>query len=76
MRSRTFSVRASASPGSSSGSKEASEPDSVLRRALMYASRKVRPMAIASPTLRIEVVSVRVDFGNFSKLNRGIFTTT
>jgi hypothetical protein len=42
----------------------------------MYDSRNVRPMAITSPTLRIEVVSVRAARGNFSKLKRGIFTTT
>jgi hypothetical protein len=48
----------------------------VLRSALRYASRKVRPMAITSPTLRIEVVRVRSARGNFSKLKRGIFTTT
>jgi hypothetical protein len=33
-------------------------------------------MAITSPTARIEVLSVRSAWGNFSKLKRGIFTTT
>ena len=42
----------------------------------MNASLKVRPMAIASPTDFICVVSVRSACGNFSKFQRGILTTT
>ena len=42
----------------------------------MNASLKVRPMAIASPTDFIWVVSVRSACGNFSKFQRGILTTT
>ncbi len=37
---------------------------------------KVRPIDIASPTDFICVVSVRSACGNFSKFQRGIFTTT
>jgi hypothetical protein len=36
----------------------------------------VRPIAIASPTDFMVVVSVASAAGNFSKLKRGTFTTT
>ena len=39
------------------------------------ASLNVRPMAITSPTDFIWIVSVESADGNFSKANRGIFTT-
>ena len=44
--------------------------------AFCSASVKHRPMAIASPTLFIVVVSVVSAAGNFSNANRGILTTT
>ena len=44
--------------------------------AFWNASLKVRPMAMASPTLFMCVVSSRSDMGNFSNAQRGIFTTT
>ncbi len=50
-------------------------PSSRLRSAFCRAWLKVRPMDITSPTDFIEVVRVRSAWGNFSKLNRGIFTT-
>ncbi len=37
---------------------------------------KLRPIAIASPTDFIVVVSVASAAGNFSKANRGTLTTT
>ena len=43
------------------------------RRAFCGASVKLRPMAMASPTLFIVVVSVSSAFGNFSNANRGTF---
>jgi len=51
-------------------------PISSERSAFWSDSLKVRPMAIASPTLFICVVSVGSAFGNFSKVKRGIFVTT
>jgi hypothetical protein len=39
-------------------------------------SRKVRPIAIASPTDFMWVVSSPSAPGNFSNANRGIFVTT
>ena len=47
----------------------------MLRTHFWNASLKVRPMAIASPTLFMWVVSVSSASGNFSKAQRGIFTT-
>ena len=70
--SRSAAVRLSASAFVGIGWR----PCSSERNAFWYASRKVRPMAITSPTLRIMVPSVRGLLGNFSKLNFGIFTTT
>ena len=46
------------------------------RMALPNASQKLRPMPITSPTDFICVVSVSSAPGNFSKANRGAFTTT
>ena len=51
-------------------------PSSSDRTPFMNASLKVRPIAIASPTDFICVVSVRSACGNFSKFHRGILTTT
>ena len=49
---------------------------SIERIALFSASAKLRPSDIASPTDFIVVVSVGSAPGNFSKANRGTFTTT
>ena len=46
------------------------------RMAFWNASLKVRPMAMASPTLFMCVVSSRSESGNFSNAQRGILTTT
>ena len=51
-------------------------PVSRPRRAFCRLSAKVRPMAMASPTDFIEVVSVGSAPGNFSKAKRGILVTT
>ena len=51
-------------------------PSSSERTPFRNASLKVRPIAIASPTDFICVVSVRSACGNFSKFQRGILTTT
>ncbi len=51
-------------------------PCSSDRTAFRNASLKVRPIAIASPTDFICVVSVGSACGNFSKFQRGNFTTT
>jgi membrane-bound metal-dependent hydrolase YbcI (DUF457 family) len=51
-------------------------PISRERRHFWRLSLKVRPMAMASPTLFIWVVSVGSAWGNFSKANRGILVTT
>ena len=47
-----------------------------LLRAFPSASVKLRPIAIASPTLFIWVVNVESAEGNFSNANRGTLTTT
>ncbi len=49
---------------------------SIERMAFWKASLKVRPIDMASPTDFICVVSVSSASGNFSKVQRGIFTTT
>ena len=49
---------------------------SIERSALPSASVKLRPIAIASPTLFMCVVSTGSAPGNFSNANRGTFTTT
>ena len=46
------------------------------RSAFCSASVKLRPIAIASPTDFMCVVSVGSADGNFSNANRGTFTTT
>ena len=51
-------------------------PVSSERSAFCSDSWKVRPIAIASPTDFIEVVSVGSAPGNFSKAKRGILVTT
>ena len=51
-------------------------PVSSERSAFCRLSWKVRPIAIASPTDFIEVVSVCSAPGNFSNAKRGIFVTT
>src|SRR5215213_8194058 len=48
---------------------------SIERTPFWSASLKVRPMAIASPTDFIWVVSVSSASGNFSKVQRGILMT-
>ena len=50
--------------------------DSSERSAFCSASVKLRPIAIASPTDFMCVVSVGSAAGNFSNANRGTFTTT
>ena len=52
------------------------QPFSSERRVLLSASLKVRPMPMASPTDFIWEVSRWSLPGNFSKSQRGIFTTT
>ena len=51
-------------------------PVSSERSAFCRTSAKVRPMAMASPTDFIEVVSSGSAPGNFSKAKRGILVTT
>ena len=51
-------------------------PVSSERSAFWMLSWKVRPIAIASPTDFIEVVSVASAPGNFSNAKRGILVTT
>ena len=63
------------SPGGSISSRPES-PVSMLRRPFCSASAKLRPIAIASPTDFMDVVSGAGVPGNFSKVKRGIFTTT
>jgi hypothetical protein len=48
----------------------------MLRRPFCNASAKQRPTDIASPTDFMLVVSIAGVPGNFSKVKRGIFTTT
>ena len=48
----------------------------MLRSAFCNASGKLRPIAMASPTDFMLVLSVGDVPGNFSKVKRGIFTTT
>ena len=63
--------------GSASRSKASSEPFcSRERSAFWSASVKLRPMAMASPTDFMVVVSVGSAAGNFSNAKRGTFTTT
>ena len=77
--SATASRRASSSSPSSTSSdrhSQAARPSSSERSPLRNASLNVRPIAIASPTDFIWVVSVRSASGNFSKFQRGTLTTT
>ena len=60
------------SPASTKGALGSSR----LRSALPSASVKLRPIAIASPTLFMCVVSASSAPGNFSNANRGTLTTT
>jgi hypothetical protein len=67
------------SAGPTSGSAPVHQPArlvSVERIALPSASARLRPIAIASPTLFMWVVSSRSAVGNFSNANRGTLTTT
>ena len=59
-----------------SGGSKPDEPISSERSAFCRLSLKVRPIAIASPTDFICVVSASSAPGNFSKVKRGIFVTT
>ena len=61
---------------STSISSRPSRPVSSERRAFCRLSWKVRPIAIASPTDFMAVVSVGSAPGNFSKAKRGILVTT
>ncbi len=73
--SASFS-KSSASESSVPPSSRPSRPISSERIALPSASAKVRPIAIASPTDFIWIVRRGSASGNFSKVQRGIFTTT
>ena len=78
---RSWGVRARRSASSAvpsgSGSTQNCDGDcSSERIAFCRASTNDRPIAMASPTLFIVVVSSASEPGNFSKANRGIFTTT
>jgi len=70
--------RASSSAGSPGASRQLSGAPrlSSERSAFCRASGKLRPMAIASPTDFMWVVSTGSAPGNFSKANRGTLTTT
>ncbi len=71
------SFASSSSRGSSPRpSSRPSAPISSERIALPRASGNVRPMAIASPTDFIWIVSRLSARGNFSNVQRGILTTT
>jgi hypothetical protein len=72
MRSRRSATSGAAS---SVGQSNTAEGRSIDRRAFCNASGKLRPIAIASPTLFIVVVNVVSAPGNFSKANLGTFTT-
>ena len=61
---------------SSAAGRSSSESSSRERIAFANDSLKVRPIAIASPTDFMWVVSRPSLPGNFSKANRGIFVTT
>ena len=67
--------RSAASPGGSCQLNGA-PGDSIERRAFCSASGKDRPMAMASPTDFMCVVSSVSALGNFSNANRGVLTTT
>ncbi len=69
-------ARPSSISSSESSARHGGLSSSRERSALAKACWNVRPMAIASPTDFICVVSVGSVPGNFSKANRGHFTTT
>ena len=69
------SRRSASAPGSAVKPNDPWSLSSDLR-AFCSASGKLRPMAMASPTLFIWVVSAGSAPGNFSKANRGTLTTT
>ena len=64
------------SSSASSAGKSAVASSSRERIALAKDSRKVRPIAITSPTLCMWVESLPVAPGNFSKAKRGTLVTT
>ncbi len=70
--------RASRSPRSPGGPRQCSGAPGLSseRSAFCSASGKLRPMAIASPTDFMCVVSTGLAPGNFSKANLGTLTTT
>ena len=77
LRSALRSVSCLSSPVSSIAiSLKPVRPVSIERSAFWTLSWKFRPMAIASPTDFIAVVSTGSAPGNFSKVKRGIFVTT
>lgn len=61
--------------GGAEGAAQTGAPISSERSPFCRASLNVRPMAMVSPTLFMEVVSSSFEPGNFSKVKRGIFTT-
>ena len=71
----TASAPPLSTPSIATSSKPVS-PVSIERSAFCTASGKLRPIAIASPTDFIEVVRMGSVPGNFSKVKRGILTTT
>ena len=54
---------------------EADSPDFQRTQPFLERFLEVRPMAMVSPTLFMEVVSSSLAPGNFSKVKRGILTT-
>jgi hypothetical protein len=73
------SPRRKGASGSRPGMTTSSKPDkpvSIERSAFCSDSWKVRPIAMASPTDFIEVVSTGSAPGNFSNAKRGILVTT
>ena len=64
------------SPGAISTLLSPVSPVSMERRPFCRDSGKLRPMAMASPTDFIDVVSRGSAPGNFSKVKRGILVTT
>ena len=73
---RDFSSSAAASLDGLAAKSKTAPLLSSERSAFCSASVKLRPMAIASPTLFMWVVSVVSAPGNFSNANRGTLTTT
>ncbi len=73
--SRSTVPSAPSAPGISTSLRPV-RPVSIERRAFCSDSAKLRPMAMASPTDFIEVVSSGSVPGNFSKVKRGILVTT